>query len=78
MKATFKVHKVEPRDIVDGVARHERVTLHPIDPHEPGDHEHAIESRSGEGKIVLNITEPSALRRFVAGKYVSVTFDIPE
>jgi hypothetical protein len=78
MKATFKVHKVEPRDVVDGVHRAERVTLHPIDPHEPGVHEHAAESRSGEGKIVLNVTEPSALRKFVAGKYVTVTFDLSE
>jgi hypothetical protein len=76
MKATFKVHKVEPRDIVDGVARCELITFHPIDPHEAGAHEHAIESRSGEGQIKLKITEPKALGRFSTGDYVEVSFDV--
>lgn len=72
MRLTFKVHKIDPRDVVDGVARAEIVTLHPIDPHEKGAHDHAIESRSGEGKLILKVTDPRQLGRFAVGRYVSL------
>ncbi len=76
MKVTFKVHKVETRDIVDGKHRHERVTLHPIDPHEKGVNELANVTRSGEGKIVVNIYKAEALGKFKQGAYVTVNFDV--
>ena len=72
MRVTFKVHKVELRDILDGAPREERLTLHPIDPHEDGAHDHAAESRSGEGKLMLKITEPSQLGKYLVGAYVTV------
>lgn len=75
MKVTFKIHKVDKRDIVEGDNRCELLTLHPIDPHEKGFTEHAIESRSGEGKIQLKVTNPRMLGRFPLGKLITVTFE---
>lgn len=76
--ATFKVHRVEPRDRVDGKAREERVLLHPTDPHEPGKNTLMLESRSGYGQIKVNVTAPAALGRFKEGALIDVSFDIPE
>ena len=79
MQATFKVHKVEPRGVVDGKATVEIVTLHPIDPHEPGPHDLFKTSRSGEnGQIRLQVDASEALGQFVAGKRVTVTFSFEE
>lgn len=75
MRITFKVHKAEPRNFVDGVAREQRVTLHPIDPHEPGENELTKVSRSGEGKLVLRVDEPAALGRFQVGRLVALTLE---
>lgn len=75
MKVTFKVHKVEQRGFVDGVPRQERVTMHPIDPHEEGVNDLANVTRSGEGKIVVNIYKPEALGKFKQGALVNVTFE---
>lgn len=74
--ATFKVHRAEPRNIVDGVAREERVLLHPLDPHEEGKNDLVGESRSGESKIQLKV-EGAALGKFKVGQLVTVSFDIP-
>lgn len=76
MKVTFKVHKVEKRDIVGDKHRHERVTLHPIDPHEPGVNDLANVTRSGEGKIVVNVYKAEALGKFKQGALVTVSFDL--
>ena len=75
MKATFKVHKAEPRDVVGGVHRAEMVTLHPIDPHETGFHEHTRETRSGNGKFKLLVDDPKALGKFKPGALVTLTFE---
>jgi len=75
VKATFKVHRVDPRDVVHGVVREERVLLHTLDPHEPGVNELTHESRSGEAKIQLKITG-EALGSFRVGQFVEVTFDV--
>lgn len=77
MKATFKVHKVEPRGMINGKATVEVVTLHPIDPHEPGPHEPFKVSRSGEnGQIRMQIDAPAELGKFLPGKLVTVTFEV--
>jgi hypothetical protein len=78
LQATFKVHKVEPRGVVNGSHTEERVTLHPTDPHEDGSSDMLRESQSGSGKIRLTIDEPNALGRFKPGQLVEVSFDIPD
>jgi hypothetical protein len=78
LQATFKVHRADPRGVVDGVATEERVVLHPLDPHEEGENDLMSVPQSGGGAIKLSITELNALGRFKPGQLVTVTFDIPD
>ena len=77
MKATFKVHKVEQRGIVNGKHTVELVVLHPVDPYEPGPRELFRESRSGEsGQIKLQVDAPAALGKFQVGRLITVSFAV--
>lgn len=78
LKATFKVHKVDGRGLVNGKATEERVLLHPIDPHELGTSDFHETTRSGLGQIKWVINKPEALGKFQVGQLVEVSFDIPK
>lgn len=50
------------------------VTLHQLDPHEPGENEFTKEApRSGEAKFKLLVTDPEAMPLFEEGKLVTVS-----
>lgn len=71
--ATFKVHKVDAKFENGGPV--EKVTMHYLDPQEPGVNALVKEARSGNSRVSFVVDAVTAVGVFKVGQFVQVTFE---